>query len=89
MLTANVRSCLQLRFSGSGKQIICRSASWYSSFSVVIDNPEGRRIISMSASEKTFRAGLDEVVKNKYDVTMFGQRGDEKPSPEILWAVGK
>ena len=73
----------------NSRQIVCRPASWYSSFSVVIDNPEGRRVISMSASEKTFRAGLDEVVKNKYDVTMFGQRGDEKPSPEILWAVGK
>lgn len=75
--------------SANGKIIMCSPASWYSSFSVVIDHAEGRRIVSMSASEKTFKAILDEVVKNKYELTLFGQRGNEKSSPEMMWAVGK
>jgi hypothetical protein len=72
-----------------GKKIVASPVSWYSSFSVVIDSPEGRRIVSMSAHEKTFKAMLDEVVKNKYEAKFFGQRGTEKVSPEILWAIGK
>jgi hypothetical protein len=75
--------------SSDGKRIVCSPASWYSSFAVVIDSPEGRRIVSMSAPEKTFKAMLDEVVKNKYEANFFGQRGTEKVSPEILWAIGK
>jgi hypothetical protein len=75
--------------TAEGKVIVCNLASWYSSFSVVIDNAQGRRIVSMSADEKTFKAMLDEVVKNKYEVSFFAQRGNEKTSPEILWAVGK
>ena len=72
-----------------GKKMIASPVSWYSSFSVIIDTTEGRRIFSMSAVEKTFKAALNEVVKNKYDVSFFGQRGFGKPSPEIMWAVGK
>ena len=69
-----------------GKTIECSPASWYSSFAVVIDKPEGRRIVQMSVHEKDFRAALDEVVKGKYEVAFFGQRGQEKLSPEMLWA---
>ncbi len=75
--------------SSAGKKIVCSPTSWYLSFSVIIDTTDGRRIFSMSADEKTFKAALNEVVKNKYDVTFFGQRGTGKPSPEIMWAVGK
>ena len=75
--------------SSDGKKIVCSPASWYSSFSVVIDTTEQRRIVSMSAPEKTFKTMLDEVVKQKYEASFFGQRGTEKSSPEMLWAVGK
>ena len=73
----------------NGKLIVCTPVSWYSSFSVAIDAPEGRRIVSMSATQKTFRAMLDEVVKKKYEVSMFAQRGEGKSSPEMMWAVTK
>lgn len=70
-----------------GKKIVVSPASWYSSFSVVIDTTEGRRIFSMSTDEKTFKVALNEVVKNKYEAAFFGQR--DKSSPEMLWAIGK
>lgn len=73
----------------AGKKIIASPVSWYSSFSVIIDTTDGRRIFSLSADEKTFKAALNEVVKNRYEVAFFGQRGIGKSSPEIMWAVGK
>lgn len=72
-----------------GKAVECSPASWYSTFAVIIDKPEGRRIVQMSVNEKDFKAALDEVVNGKYEVTFFGQRGKEKLSPEMLWAVKK
>lgn len=75
--------------TAEGKKVFASPVSWYSSFSVIIDTTEGRRIFSMSADEKTFKAALDEVVKKKYEAAFFGQRGNEKTSPEVLWAVGK
>lgn len=75
--------------SSDGKTIEGSPTSWYSSFSVVIDKPEGRRIVQMSVNEKDFKAALDEVVNGKYAVAFFGQRGKEQISPEMLWATGK
>jgi hypothetical protein len=43
----------------------------------------------MSVNEKDFKAALDEVVGSKYEVSLFGQRGNEKLSPEMMWAVQK
>ncbi|MBS1811607.1 MAG: hypothetical protein JST84_25825 [Acidobacteria bacterium] len=75
--------------TSTGKTIECSPTSWYSSFSVVIDKPEGRRIVQMSVNEKDFKAALDEVVNGKYEVAFFGQRGKEQISPEMLWATTK
>ena len=63
--------------------MLFRSAS----FAVVIDKPEGRRIVQMSVNEKDFKAVLDEVVNGKYEVAFFGQRCKEQLSPEMLWAI--
>ena len=73
--------------SSAGKTIECRPNFWYASFAVVIDKPEGRRIVQMSVNEKDFKAVLDEVVNGKYEVAFFGQRGKEQLSPEMLWAI--
>ena len=73
--------------TNAGKKIVVSPVSWYSSFAVVLDTSESRRVVSMSADEKTFKAMLDEVVKKKYESAFFGQR--DKSSPEMLWAVGK
>lgn len=73
----------------AGKTVECSPASWYASFAIVIDKPAGRRIVQMSVPEKDFKAALDEIVAGQYDVTFFGQRGNEKLSPEMLWATEK
>ncbi|MBL8203911.1 MAG: hypothetical protein JNM09_06740 [Blastocatellia bacterium] len=75
--------------TSAGKTIECSPASWYGSFAVVIDTPESRRIVQMSVNEKDFKAALDEVVNGKYAVALFGQRGKEQISPEMLWATEK
>lgn len=73
----------------SGKKIECSPASWYSTFTLAIDKAEGRRIVSLGAPERIVKAALDEIVSNKYRVKIFGQRGNEKDSPEMLWATEK
>lgn len=75
--------------TSAGKTMECSPASWYGSFVVVIDTHESRRIVQMSVNEKDFKAALDEVVNGNYEVRLFGQRGNEKPSPEMLWATAK
>ncbi|HJQ30698.1 MAG TPA: hypothetical protein VJ866_00885 [Pyrinomonadaceae bacterium] len=69
-----------------GEKVQSRPVSWYSSFALVLDSEEGRRIISLSAGEEAFKAALDEVVKKRCAVALYGRRRPDASSPEILWA---
>jgi hypothetical protein len=67
--------------------VTCKPVSWYSTFSIVLDESNGRQIVSLSANEKSVRTLLDKIVATKCTVTLFGQRRPNSSSPEILWAV--
>lgn len=70
----------------SGKVSACKPNSWYSSFSVTVDDEHGRRIATLGARADSVRSLLNEIVAKRYDVSIFGQRGADSCSPELLWA---
>ena len=70
-----------------GKSVTSKPDSWYGSFAVVLDSPDGRKIVSMSAERETLRSLLNKIVSDRCEVTLFGTRDREGSSPELLWAV--
>jgi hypothetical protein len=72
--------------TSNGQRVTCQPASWYSTFSVVLDEPSGRQIVSLSANEKSVRLLLDKIVTSRFPVTVSGQRNRKTLSPELLWA---
>jgi hypothetical protein len=72
-----------------GDRVPCKPVSWYSTFSIVLDEPNGRQIVSLAADPKSVRALLDKIVAAGYEVTLFGQRRPNSRTPELLWATPK
>jgi hypothetical protein len=72
-----------------GEPVSCKPVSWYSTFSVVLDEPNGRQIVSLAADPKSVRALLDKILATGCDVTLFGQRRSGSQTPELLWATPK
>jgi len=72
--------------TAAGKEISCEPSSWYSSFAILIDDNKGRRIASLAADERVIKNLLDEIVKQGYAIELYGQRGNEGCSSELLWA---
>jgi len=72
-----------------GELVIGKPVSWYSTLSVVLDEPNGRQIVSLSANEKSVRTLLDKIVAANCTVALFGQRRPNSSSPELLWAVSQ
>jgi hypothetical protein len=65
---------------------LCYPQSWYSSFMLVLDTPEERNIVSLTATEATVKSLLAKIKKQEYPVTLYGKRDPEQCSPELLWA---
>jgi hypothetical protein len=70
-----------------GEIVACKPVSWYSTLSIVLDEPNGRQVVSLSANEKSVRTLLDKIVAANCTVALFGQRRPNVPTPELLWAV--
>lgn len=70
----------------SGKIVSSKPVSWYFSFAVVVDNKEGRKILSLSAREDAVKLLLDKIVAEGYVVALYGERRPNTSSPEIMWA---
>ena len=68
-----------------GKKIECRPDSWYSSFSVVVDNRNGRSIAFLSAEDR-LKQLLEKISSDRSPVTLYGNRGAGRCSPEMIWA---
>jgi hypothetical protein len=86
---ANVEASEDIQFSiiaAGNKQLICKPVSWYSTFSVVLDEPRGRQVVSLAANEKSVRRLLDTIVAERCTVSLFGQRRSNPFTPELLWA---
>jgi hypothetical protein len=73
----------------AGKQLNCRPASWYASFTVVLDRPRERKIVSLAGAEEEVRAALDEIIAARAEVALYGGRDAKNCSPETLWAKMK
>lgn len=69
-----------------GRVVSSKPVSWYSSFTVVLDSREGRKIISLSANEENVKSLLDTISAGNYEIELYGQRSADVSSPELLWA---
>lgn len=76
---------LKLVFDTDGGKVACSPLAWYGSFGVVDDSSEGREVVTVYGNEEVAKALLDEVVKSKSKVTLYGRRSAEGCSPEWLW----
>jgi hypothetical protein len=70
----------------NGKQISWVSDEWYGSTTLVIDDVEGRKVIGLWANADVVKQMLQEIIKQKFTVTLYGQRFADKTSPELIWA---
>ncbi|WP_020395480.1 hypothetical protein [Thiolinea disciformis] len=75
-----------LKIKTQTKTLVCKPSAWNSSFSILIDTPKGRRIVSLTASATTVKKALDEIIKQGYTVRLFGKRDEKACTPELLWA---
>lgn len=69
-----------------GAVVTCAPESWYGSFAVLLDEPEGRRIVSLSGGEQAMQKLLNEIAGKGYTVALYGERRAGDCSPELLWA---
>ena len=69
-----------------GEEVRGRPVSWYSTFKVVLDRTEGRKVISLWTDEKTIRSVLDEIEAHADQVFLYGDRRGKGMAPEMLWA---
>ncbi len=79
---------ISLKIQTAQQQQICQPLSWYSTFSVVVDDERSRRVAFLSA-ESASQALLQEAVQGKYQANLYGQRTAKHCSPELLWASSK
>jgi hypothetical protein len=70
-----------------GRKILCSPVSWYGSFGFIKDSEQGRTIISSYGNEEESRSLLDEIVAKKVEVALYGQRRNDKCSPEWTWVI--
>ncbi len=68
-----------------GARVACKPDVWFGSFGVVADSREGREVVTAYGNEAAAKALLDEAVKAKSEVTLYGRRAAEGCSPEWVW----
>lgn len=81
---------IELNFeTGDGRLVKCQPASWYASFTVVLDDAKGRKIFTIAGAAESLKTSLDEIVAGRYDLSIYGQRDAQGCSPETLWVKKK
>jgi hypothetical protein len=81
---------IELNFeTGEGRQVKCQPVSWFGSFTVVVDSARERKIFTLSSLEAQFQPSLENLVAQRTEVALYGQRNAENCSPETLWATVK
>ena len=68
-----------------GAPVACKPDVWFGSFGVVVDSREGREVATAYGNDEAAKALLDEAVKAKSEVTIYGRRTVEGCSPEWVW----
>ncbi|MEW6127363.1 MAG: hypothetical protein AB1757_10010 [Acidobacteriota bacterium] len=69
----------------SGKEITCTPDRWYGSAQLVMDSTEGRKILALWSDKETVKTWLEEIIKQRYTVSLFGKRFADNLSPELIW----
>ncbi|HEX6729054.1 MAG TPA: hypothetical protein VF074_03540 [Pyrinomonadaceae bacterium] len=72
-----------------GNAVSSKPESWSASFAVVVDNNKGRKILFLTAKSDSVKSLLNEIVANRYEIALYGQRRPHTSSPEIIWARPK
>jgi len=77
---------ITLELLNKNERIPAKPVSWYSTFFIVIDKSNGREIVSLSASNESVKAALNDIIKygNKVEIS---QRNRNSFSPELLWTT--
>lgn len=71
----------------SGSLFKCTPSYWYDSARVVFDSPAGRQIAHLASEDKeNAETLLNQIIKKKIKVLLYGQRYSDKCSPETTWA---
>jgi hypothetical protein len=71
----------------AGKQTTCVPQDWYNSARLVLDAPQGRRVLRLSDEEQaSLDPLLQEVVSSGLKVRVYGRRVADSCSPELIWA---
>ncbi len=71
--------------NAEGARVTCKPDAWFGSFGVVVDSDEGREVVTVYGNEEASKALLDEAVRAKSEVTLYGRRSAEGCSPEWVW----
>lgn len=61
----------------------------FGSFTLLLDTPEERKIVSFSAEDASLQMLLMDMKKQAYPVQLYGQRSAKQCSPTLLWATAK
>ncbi|WP_020394876.1 hypothetical protein [Thiolinea disciformis] len=67
----------------------CTPSTSLGTFTIVLDSPQARKIVNLSAGETAVKDILTEIQTKAYPVSIYGQRDAGKCNPELLWAVSK
>lgn len=76
---------VKLVVSAGGSEVACSPVSWFGSFGIVADTPQGREVVTAYGNEKQVRELLSQAVRNKTAVSLYGRRRAEACSPEWVW----
>ena len=71
-----------------GKASTLHPSTWAGSFAAVLDLPEGRTAVSLSANQDVLKALLARIISDAHPVALFGQRKADGSDAELLWAQG-
>ena len=76
---------VKLLVSTVGSEVACSPVSWYGSFGLVTDTPQGREVVTAYGNEARVKELLSQAVRNKTMVIVYGKRRHDSCSPEWVW----
>jgi hypothetical protein len=76
---------IKLFVNTGAARVACSPVAWFGTFGVVTDSAEGREVVTIYGNEEAAKSLLDEAVRAKTEVTLYGRRSAEGCSPEWLW----
>jgi hypothetical protein len=90
-VTSGDRSAFNLILTivgASGQRTMCTPDYWYDSARLIVDEPDGRRVIRLSEGDRSIvDPVLARLVKERVSLQVFGSRGANQCSPELIWAT--